>query len=614
MRIYTPEKGERQLSLRSILLGCLLGCFITIINAYFGLRTGWGVSGGLISAIFGYAIFSNLPLKHKYTVLENNMTETAGSAASLMVTSIGVISIFPALKMLGHPLSIQAMYAWSFAVAFLGVFFAVPLRRKMIVIEKLRFPSGTAAAHTIVSLHAKTKDSIKQARVLIYVSLLAAAYTFAAHYFPFLSKPHVFELIGLTSIGVYGFYLLVSPMLFGAGIIIGFRIGMSLLMGALVAWGLLAPWVNASGWVTGPIMSYTNGTAGWILWPGVTLLVVEVLMNFLMGIIRMFQRFKVPTPVLKDKAETAVPLSWWMGGLLLASLLAVITLKIYFNIPVYQTLLAIVLASVLSAVAAWAMGETEINPISVAGKLNQLVFGALAPGQIITNLMAGGVAAAGAGSAGDMLQDWKTGYLLGASIRAQFIAQLIGTFAGVIFSIPVYVLFDKAYQIGQGDLPAPAAHTWYAMAELLSKGWQILPPHVGNAMIVAGVIGVVFPLLRLHQRFTSWIPSGLAIGIAFIVPPYYSIIMAAGSIALLIWQRVSPSSAQRFSFITASGMIVGEGLMGAFVALLTIFDSGSKTFSTKSNASSAVAHTGTSVLLNSLKTACSLKSLTCSRI
>ena len=135
------------------------------------------------------------------------------------------------------------------------------------------------------------------------------------------------------------------------------------------------------------------------------------------------------------------------------------------------------------------------------------------------------------------MQDLKTGHMLGASPKKQFIAQLIGICAGIVFVVPAYYLFTSAYEIGSDQIPAPAAMAWKAMAELLAKGFEALPPHATEAVIIATIIGASVPLLRKIEAIKKWVPSGLAMGIAFIIPAFYSLVMFYGMVAWWIWNR-----------------------------------------------------------------------------
>jgi OPT family oligopeptide transporter len=261
-----------------------------------------------------------------------------------------------------------------------------------------------------------------------------------------------------------------------------------------------------------------------------------------------------------------------MGGLAISTVLTTGAAWAVFDIPPLFSLLAIGLSSVLAMIAVRSTGETDINPIGGMGKVTQLVFGGLAPGAMTTNLMAAAITGSGASQAGDMMQDLKTGYLLGASPRGQFKAQLVGIAAGVFFCVPIYMLFDSAYEIGGEEIPAPAAHAWKAMAELLSKGFDAMPNYAVYAVAAGAVFGVVMAVTNKlgPKSLTRFLPSGLAFGIAFIVPAYYSVAMFVGALMYLGWQKSNKSDAEQLGFSVASGLIAGEGLMGIVAAGLTL--------------------------------------------
>ena len=318
-------------------------------------------------------------------------------------------------------------------------------------------------------------------------------------------------------------------------------------------------------------MSYSDGPRGWILWPGVALMVTDALMSLALSYKSIINSFKkVDTKGQTFDFGEQIPKLWWLGGLCLSTVLVVVIAKMVFNIHPALTVLAVAMSSVLSMIATRSTGETDINPIGGMGKVTQIAFGAASPGNIPTNLMCAAITGAGASQAGDMMQDLKTGYLLGASPKKQFKAQCIGIFVGIFFAIPIYKLFDSAYTIGDEAIPAPAAHAWKAMAELLSVGIEAMPTHSFQAVIIACLLGVVLSLLKQVNSVKKYLPSGLAMGIAFIVPAYYSVAMCLGSIALVYWQRKNADHCKAFAFAVASGLVAGEGLMGIVTAVLTL--------------------------------------------
>lgn len=571
-QIYSPRPNERQLTARSVVAGCLLGGVVSCMNIYMGLKIGWSFGGSLIAAILGFALF--LVLGRSLSVLECNITQTSGSAAGTMASAAGLLAAIPAMGLLGFEIPLPGLFLWCLSIAYLGVFFAVPLRRQMIEADKLRFPTGTATAETILAMFARAQEAVDKARALLWAGALAGAFTLLTYFVPVLEMPpsELFGVAALSTAAAWGFRLYLGPMLFGAGILIGPRVGASLALGAVVAWGVLGPWVQAQGWAPGAVMSYTDGPRGWLLWPGVAIMVSEALTALALNWRTFLRTFRSASRLGSSETRAAeqIPQSWWRNGLAVAAVGTTAAAWFLFEIPVHLTLVALALSFALAAVAVRSTGETDINPVGGMGKVTQLVYGGLAPGSIGTNLMAAAVTGAGASQAADMMQDLKTGRLLGASPRRQFLAQLWGIGAGVLFCIPAYLLVTSAYPLGGDQLPAPAAFSWKAMAELLTQGLDALPPHAGSAVAIGVAFGALLPILRRKPSWAPYLPSGLAIGIAFIVQAFFSLVIFFGALALVLWRRTRPASASKLSFAVASGLVAGEGLFGIFKAAMTL--------------------------------------------
>jgi uncharacterized oligopeptide transporter (OPT) family protein len=593
-RLYVPVPGEPQLTTRAVISGCVIGGIGGLMNVYLGLKIGFTVGGSLMTAILAFGFFSLLGSARRLGVLETNISQTAGMAASSMASAAGLIAPVPAMLMLGHDVPATVLFPWSLAVAYLGVFFAVPLRTQYLLVDRLPFPSGTATAHTILTMFARAGDAMAKARVLVYAGVGAAGFSLLAYFVPLIETPPIHALwagpfidlrVGdlvlqgglLAVLATWTISLCVSPTLVGSAFLIGPRAATSLLAGALLSWGVLGPLATAEGWVSGPPPEHATGAAGWILWPGAAIMIGDALFSLLLSyktIVRAVwpARAGAAPAGAGDDPDQAVPRAWWMGGLAGGSALTCVIAYLVFDIPVWMTLLAIPLSAVLAAVATRAMGETDINPTGPMGQVTQIVYGAIAPGDVPTNLMTGAITVAGAGQCADMLQDLKTGHLLGASPRKQLLAQLWGVTAGVFVVVPIFFLFASAYDIGRGDdLPAPSARIWKAVAELMHQGWENLPTHADTALFIALAVGVALSIARtLAPRAAPYIPSGMAIGIAFLVPALYSICIFAGAMILVAWQRVRPESASRYAFAVACGLIAGEGIMGVVKAMMTL--------------------------------------------
>ena len=218
-----------------------------------------------------------------------------------------------------------------------------------------------------------------------------------------------------------------------------------------------------------------------------------------------------------------------------------------------------------------ATGETDTTPVGAMGKITQLTYGILAPSNIITNLMTASITAGAAGSSADLLTDLKSGYLLGANPRKQFLAQLSGTLVGTLVVVPAfYKLVPTPEALGTDRFPAPSAQVWKGVAEVLANGVESLHPWARWGMVVGGIIGIVLPLLELaFPKHKKWVPSAMGIGLSLVIPCFNSISMFIGAVLAAAYVKINEKSAEKYTVAVASGIIAGESLLGVAVALLS---------------------------------------------
>ena len=300
------------------------------------------------------------------------------------------------------------------------------------------------------------------------------------------------------------------------------------------------------------------------MWPGVTMLVVSGLISFALkikSILAAFQSIKTLKSAVGTSAheDVEVPMKWFYWGLLAASLLCIGTQYYVFDMHPLLTLLAIVLSSLLALVGTRAQGETDVNPIGAMGKVTQLLFAAIAPGNVQINLMAAGITSAGSNNAGDMMQDMKTGRLLGASPRYQFLAQLFGIVSGGLITVVVFLKAFPIELIGT-KYPAPSVQLWKGMAELLTKGLGNLPPYTPHAMGIAAVLATIFTLLIElgPASVKKWVPSPTGLGLSFILPASNSYTFLLGAVIAEIVSKKWPKQHDFYTIASASGFIAGE--------------------------------------------------------
>jgi uncharacterized oligopeptide transporter (OPT) family protein len=231
-----------------------------------------------------------------------------------------------------------------------------------------------------------------------------------------------------------------------------------------------------------------------------------------------------------------------------------------------------------------ALGETDLNPVSGLGKISQLLFAVLQPGNVVANVVAGGVAEAGAQQAGDLMQDLKTGHLLRASPRAQFAGQMIGSTFSIIVSTSAYRVYQKAYTIPGPAFPAPTAYVWLSLARLLRKyllhpcgghdadetgiGDGSLPPESAKFMLAfALVFGFLAAVKTRGLRSGAWwagyIPSGVAFAIGFLNTPAFSLARLVGGLVEYAWRKKMEREGRPRDIrliVVASGFVLGEGV------------------------------------------------------
>ena len=266
-----------------------------------------------------------------------------------------------------------------------------------------------------------------------------------------------------------------------------------------------------------------------------------------------------------DKLET--PGAWFLGGQLFSLIGIAWLAKVSFNMPVWQSIVAVLMSFILALVACRVTGETDTTPIGAMGKVTQLTFGALSPGNMNVNLMAANITSGSAIAAADLLTDLKSGYLLGANPRKQFLAQFAGIFSGTLITVLSFqVLVPDASALGSDQFPAPAAQSWKAVAVALSKGLAALGPIKIWSIFIGGLIGLLLPVLeKVFPRQKTWIPSAAAVGLSWTFHWYYSLLFFLGAVIGWVFEKKRPKLSEEFPFPAASGVIAGGSLMGVIL-------------------------------------------------
>ena len=615
-----------ELTFQVIVISIFLGFLMISFNIYMGLKTGWGEGGSIIAVILGFAVMK--ALGRKYSTLENNATQTFASAAG----SLGnIVNVIPALILLAESGVIERgptfmeVLLWVFFTSFLGVFFAIPLRRQMLVIDQLVFPTGTAAAQTIEAMHATGDEAMAKAKMLGGIGLGSALITLAQNFLHWPAHAIVFPFAKIKTFGGIAlskltFATAVSPMMFGAGFLVGPRVGTSLLIGGFAAFGIMAPLVIEAGIaediarnllrpenreLCGAMFdgkasmdeavfaakckslaqlqagNYYSLVVKWTMWPGLGIMVASGLTATLTKwriVLSALKSLVRPTGGESPIAHLEFPTKGWVAGLIFSTIGVCGMLQLTFGVPWYFGLIAVALSFILAVIAVRATGETDINPVGAMGSVTQIAFGTLQSatmgganmvGAITTgNLMTGGVAAGGASEAADMMQDLKTGWLVGATPKKQVYAQLLGVTIGSVFCAAIFWVLIQAAPIGSETWPAPAAITWSGLAQMMAQGSSALPAGAITALIVGIVIGIAITLVQEQApaSIVRWMPSAVGLGVAMVVPYQYCVSIFLGSMLYLVIKLKNPAWILAFAGAVGAGGIAGEGLAGVFAA------------------------------------------------
>jgi uncharacterized oligopeptide transporter (OPT) family protein len=621
-----------QLTARAVVMGTILGFFLAFTNVYVGLKAGWGLGVGLTACIASFTIWTTLVkigvAKSPMTILESNCMQSTASSAGYSTTSL-LVSAVPAMLLLsvtdGNPHGTQVRWyvvgAWVLCVAALGVLMAIPMKRTMINRERLKFPSGTAAAVLLQSLYSEGAEALAKGRALVVSGCIGAVVPLLTNLnavrsvdaegnvgrtsilpaqskcFDWLPRLSSARLDARTHAMTHEPYPLSaanvvfdhSLVLVAAGAIVGLRTTLSMAAGGLLVVFVIGPsamawtWTNAAGHL---IAAAARPGAAWKeigIWFGAPLMVAHGLVTFALQyktIGRALAGFGRGRGAEGDDIADAIetPIAWFAMGTAIAGTAVVVLAWLAFDIPVHYGALAVFMTFFLALVACRATGETDITPIGAMGKIMQLTYGVLIPQSYSANLMTASITSSASAEAADLLTDLKAGYLLGAHPRRQFVAQFAGILSGTIASVLCYFVLvpDATALTGSPGRPpqfaAPAAQQWKAVAEIFRLGIGNLHPMAREGIAIGLLAGSVLAVTeRAFPREKRWMPSATGIGLGLILPFATSLSFVLGAAGAWLYARIDSRQAERFVVPIASGVIAGESIVGVVVATLNNF-------------------------------------------
>jgi putative OPT family oligopeptide transporter len=609
---------RRELSWRGLALGVLITLVFTAANAYFGLKAGLTFATSIPAAVISMAILRGLAGS---TIQENNIVQTVASAAG---TLSSIIFVLPGLIMIGWWSGFP--YAFSFTICavggVLGVMYSIPLRRALVTQSDLPYPEGVACAEVLkVGAHGDGgagSSDVAASRAGLW-AIVAGGLVSAAFAVVVATQLFASDLVQYFRVGtrgaVSGFDFSLSLALFAVGHLVGLAVGTAMLVGALIGWAGAVPYLSALHPVTGGATEMAQavwshqvrfvgagaiGTAA--IWTLLKLVrpVLGGLSSALTasrlrsaGQAGALPRTERDLPIALVGIVTVaclLPIGWLFGAFSVQSGLGSQAPILVAGGILYVMLMSFFVATVCGYMAGL-IGSSN-SPLSgigilvVIGAALLLVFGvqpllpaAAARALVAFALLVTAVVFAAATISNDNLQDLKTGQLVDATPWRQQVALIVGVLAGAAIIPPILDLLNHAYGFAGAPgvdparaLPAPQAALISALAQGVIQGnlqWGLMG---AGALIGAGLI-VLDEALRRSSRMS--LPP-LAVGLGIYLPTATTLMITVGAIAGWAFDRRAarqPNAAatRQLGVLLASGMIVGESLIGVLLAAIVVF-------------------------------------------
>ena len=618
---FTPKRADvgTELSLRSLVLGVLITLVFTAANVYFGLKAGLTFATSIPAAVISMAVLRGFK---GTTIQENNIVQTVASAAG---TLSAIIFVLPGLVMIGWWTGFP--YLYSFAICalggVLGVMYSIPLRRALVTNSDLPYPEGVACAEVLkVGGHGgeggSSPDAVTAGRngllgillgavVSTVFAVVVATQVFAgdvAQYFRVGSK---------NAITGYDFNL--SFALFAVGHLVGIWVGVAMLGGALIAWAGAVPILTSLHPAAGSAAAV--GLAVWshqVRFVGAGTIGVASIWTLikLTRPLTMGLRAAIAASRLRKTAGGAtmprterdipigivaivtlacmVPIAWLLASFGVASGLGSQTVVLVIGGIVYIALMSFFVAAVCGYMAGL-IGASN-SPLSgvgilvVLGAALLLVFvvkpflpSSAGPALVAYALFVTSVVFCAATISNDNLQDLKTGQLVDATPWRQQVALIVGVVAGAIIIPPILDLLNHAYGFAGAPgvdptraLAAPQATLISALARGVIQNdldWNLIG---SGALIGVGVIVLDFLVRKVS---VASLPP-LAVGLGIYLPTATTLMIVVGAIVGWAYDRraartANPEGTRQLGVLMASGLIVGESLVGVLLAAVVVF-------------------------------------------
>ena len=588
----SAETQYHDFSLKAILAGIIFGIIFGSANAYLGLRVGLTISTAIPLAIVSVAFFKLLkPILGSSNILEHNIAQTTGSASSSLAS--GIIFTIPALFLWGFDPSLLQIGFLAMLGGVLGVLFMIPLRRFLIVKEHgtLPYPEGTAAAQVLIASDvggAHAKNVLQGLGVGAVYKILTGFFKLwpeeISLKLPFLRKAE----IGLEA----------GPALLGVGYILGYRISAIMVAGGLLSWIGIIPLIDLFGHgLSNPLFPETSVSISamsahqiwtrYIRYIGAGAVAFAGIITVIKSIPTMYQSFKIGVHELRSRSskdlaqkirtDNDLPITVVLLGALLVALAIILTPHV---LGVSSTLVTRIVGALCVAVFAFMFVTVSARIVGLVGVSSNptsgmtivtllgtsLIFYLLGWTDAIgkaTALTVGTVVCVASSIAGDISQDLKAGYIIGATPRKQQTAEIIGAISSAFFIAGAVWLLGRAFTFGSPDLPAPQATLMKTVIEGVLQAdlpWDLV--------LIGATIAGMSELLGVPSLPFA---VGIYLPLSAMTP-----VFVGGCISYLIERKSTSDNGElnkrkEQGVLLGSGLIAGEGVVGVLIAAYAVF-------------------------------------------
>ncbi len=587
----SPQAPYRELTPAALVVGVVLGAVMTAAFVFVALKLGFTLPGSTVAAILGFAVLRGMlrrsalgflsalvATKDSGTIVETNIVQTVASGVN--TASAGVAFTLPALFILSlcdpelrgfGPLPIVLAAAGG---AFLGIVFIIPLRKQMIELERLRFPSGIAVATLLKSPGA----GIRQAKLLGGGFAVAALFHVLAGEVSWIPEVlHIPEEIEIgVMLGVPSYIPIAVGVSFaslGAGLLSG-RGGLPFVFGGMLAWWVISPLMVGMGWAP-TLMDMglpegTDGYDGFIQWPvaysemlrplGIGILIGGALSGVIASAPAIVAALKSLNAASKSGSGSDEMSSRVLYGGIAASFVVLFTAAMLAgpDLGVGRALITATVGTVWLGLAglivAQATGMTDISPISGMSLIGVTLMFFLSGGNVIASIILGVAVSMGIGQCADMMSDLKSGHLIGATPKRQQLAQFAVAWVGAPVAVAVVYLLWNSYDspgfgVAGASLSAPQGAALATVIDSLRAGSSQLDKFVAGGAVGLGL--GIFPIGGL----------GVLVGLAMYLPFYITMTYGVGC---FISMGLEAKMGKRWMGDTlvpvAAGFIIGEAL------------------------------------------------------